>query len=183
MARLIDAYEDGLLQKQEFEPRIQTARERLARLEAEAAAQSGRERQQEDLRFVVGQLQAFAEQVRQGLDKADWATRQGIIRALVRRVEIGPEEIRIVYRVTPRPFDPSPTGGALPDCPWSRCPMAEKWPLRTSPPKGPMRPWHTVGLDIPRPVARLQSRTPLLQAMVILPWRGKGHNEQTVAGR
>jgi hypothetical protein len=34
--------------------------------------------------------------------------------------------------------------------------------------QGPVRPWHTVGLDIPCPVARLQSRTPLLQATVIL---------------
>jgi hypothetical protein len=33
-----------------------------------------------------------------------------------------------------------------------------------------MRHWHTVGLDIPRQVARLQSLTPLLQAMVILPY-------------
>ena len=29
-----------------------------------------------------------------------------------------------------------------------------------------MRHWHTVGLDIPRQVARLQSLTPLLQANV-----------------
>jgi site-specific DNA recombinase len=130
IARLIDAYEDGLLQKHEFEPRIQTARERLARLQTEAAAQSGREQEQEDLRFVVGQLQTFAEQVRQGLDKADWATRQDIIRALVRRVEIGPEAVRIVYRVTPRPFDSGPARGALPDCTGRGCPMAEKWPQR-----------------------------------------------------
>jgi gamma-glutamyl:cysteine ligase YbdK (ATP-grasp superfamily) len=29
-----------------------------------------------------------------------------------------------------------------------------------------MRHWHTVGLDIPRQVARLQSLTPLLQARI-----------------
>src|SRR5215831_4876575 len=51
--------------------------------------------------------------------------------------------------------------------------MVEKrWPLRTSPSRGPMRHWHTVGLDIPCQVARLQSPTPLLQATVIL--RGEG---------
>jgi site-specific DNA recombinase len=131
ITRLIDAYEDGLLQKQEFEPRMQTARERLLRLEVEAAAQSGRERESEDLRLVLGQLQAFAEQVRQGLDKADWATRQDIIRALVRRVEIGSEEIRIVYRVTPRPFDPSPSRGDLPDCARRGYPMVGKKRPRT----------------------------------------------------
>ena len=31
--------------------------------------------------------------------------------------------------------------------------------------QGPVRHWHTVGVDIPRQVARLQSLTPLLQAM------------------
>src|SRR5437763_7918272 len=36
IARLIDAYGEGLLEKEEFEPRIRTARERLARLQSEA---------------------------------------------------------------------------------------------------------------------------------------------------
>jgi site-specific DNA recombinase len=116
IARLIDAYEDGLLQKPEFEPRVQRARERLTRLEAEAEAQAGREREHDDLRLVLDQFQVFAEQVRQGLDNADWQTRREIIRALVKRVEIGPEEARIVYRVTPRPFDLGPAGNSLPDC-------------------------------------------------------------------
>ena len=114
IARLIDAYEDGLLQKSDFEARVQRARERLARLEAEA--QASREREDEDLRLVLDQFQTFAEQVRQGLGNADWQTRREIIRALVKRVEIGPEEARIVYRVAPCPVGPSPAGGGLPDC-------------------------------------------------------------------
>jgi site-specific DNA recombinase len=116
IARLIDAYEGGLLQKAEFEPRLQNARQRLERLESQAQTQANLEREQEDLRLVLGQFKAFAEQVRQGLDKASWAARRVIICALVKRVEIGPEEVRIVYRVTPRPFEPSPEQGLLPDC-------------------------------------------------------------------
>jgi site-specific DNA recombinase len=129
ITRLIDAYADGLLQKEEFEPRLRSARERLGRLETQEQAQAGREREHEDLRLVLGQFQAFAEQVRQGLDKANGAARREIIRALVKRVEIGPEEARIVYRVTPRPFDPSPEGGILPDCSRRGRPMADKGPL------------------------------------------------------
>src|ERR1043165_4471213 len=45
------------------------------------------------------------------------------------------------------------------------------WPLMTFPPRGPTHQWHTVGLDIPCQVARLQSLTPLLQALFILPWQ------------
>jgi site-specific DNA recombinase len=36
ISRLIDAYQDGYLDKAEFEPRIQGLKERLAQLEAEA---------------------------------------------------------------------------------------------------------------------------------------------------
>ena len=38
--------------------------------------------------------------------------------------------------------------------------------------QGPVRHWHTVGLDIPRQVARLQSLTPLLQAVSVYPADG-----------
>jgi hypothetical protein len=48
-------------------------------------------------------------------------------------------------------------------------------PLKMLAPSGPMRHWHTVGLDIAHQVARLQSLTPLLEATAILPWR----NDQT----
>jgi len=123
IARLIDAYEAGLLEKAEFEPRLQSARQRLGRLESQAQAQAGMDREQEDLRLILGQFQEFAAQVRQGLDDANWGVRREIIRALVKRVEIGPEEVRIVYRVTPRPFDSSPERGILPDCSRLRRPI------------------------------------------------------------
>src|SRR5262245_20068806 len=40
--------------------------------------------------------------------------------------------------------------------------------MLTFPSRGLMRHWHTVGLDIPRQVARLQSLTPLIQAMYFI---------------
>jgi len=49
--------------------------------------------------------------------------------------------------------------------------------------QGPVRHGHTVGLDIPCQVARLQSLTPLLQATVILPERPRRPNERARAGR
>jgi len=116
IARLIDAYAEGLLEKKEFEPRLRSAKERLAKLEAEAQAQAEEEAQEEELRLVIGHLQEFAEQVRQGLSKTDWAARRAIIRALVKRVEVDAEEVRVVYRVSPPPFVESPDGGFLPDC-------------------------------------------------------------------
>ena len=57
------------------------------------------------------------------------------------------------------------------------------WPLMTFPPRGPMHHWHTVGLDIPRQVARLQSLTPLLQAVLILPGQMTRHQPEGNEGK
>ena len=51
LARLIDGYQEGLLQKEEFEPRSRAARERLARLEAEAKDVAERRDQDRALRL------------------------------------------------------------------------------------------------------------------------------------
>ena len=116
IARLIDAYEEGLLDKREFEPRIRAAKERLSQLQAEAQAQAEEESQEQELRLVIGHMQEFAKRVHSGLAEADWSTRREIIRALVKRVEVDKEEVRIVYRVSPPPFVKSPEGGFLQDC-------------------------------------------------------------------
>ena len=119
IARLIDAYEDGILEKSEFEPRIQQAKQRLEGLRSEAQAQVDEQAQQEELRLVIGRMQDFAGQVAEGLENADWATRREIIRAVVKQIEIDTEEVRIVYKVEPIPFDSAPGRGLLPHC-WRR---------------------------------------------------------------
>jgi site-specific DNA recombinase len=116
ITRLIDAYQEGLLEKTEFEPRLRASKERLARLEAAAREQAARQSQEQELRLALGCLEEFAAQVETGLAEADWSTRRAIIRALVKRIEIGPEEIRVVYRVSPPPFVEGPQGGTLQHC-------------------------------------------------------------------
>src|SRR5512144_1358461 len=119
ISRLIDAYGDGLLDKSEFEPRITAARERLTKLEAEHRQRIGEAAQEAELRLVIGQLEEFAKRVSQGLQEPDWATRREVVRALVRRVEIDEQEVRIVYRVTPSPFERGPQQGRSQHC-WGR---------------------------------------------------------------
>jgi site-specific DNA recombinase len=115
LSRLIDAYSEGLLSKEEFAPRLEAARQRLQRLEAEARDQAAAAARQVELRLALRCLQDFAVQVHQGLEKADGTTQREIIRALVKRVEVGPNEVRIVYRVAPVPFVEAPNGGTLQD--------------------------------------------------------------------
>ena len=116
IARLIDAYSEGLMEKREFEPRVRDFRERLRRLEAEAKEQADLAAQERELRLVIGRLQEFAARVQAGLAEADWSTRREIIRTLVKRVEVEEGEVRVVYRVNISPFAESPEGGSLPDC-------------------------------------------------------------------
>jgi site-specific DNA recombinase len=116
IARLIDAYSDGLLEKEEFQPKIRASKERLARLESEAKQLANEEAQRAQLRLVIGKLQEFTEHLDQGLDKADWATRREIIRALVKEIEVSDAQVRLVYRVNAVPFVKAPNGGIAQDC-------------------------------------------------------------------
>ncbi len=111
ISRLIDAYGDGLLDKGEFEPRLRQAKERLTRMQGEASAASGRAAERAELRLVLGHLDAFCERVREGLEQADWATRREIIRGLVKSIKIEDQQVRISYRINPRPFADGPSGG------------------------------------------------------------------------
>ena len=119
ISRLIDAYGEGLLDKSEFVPRIAAARERLAKLEAEYRQRIGEAAKEAELRLVTGQLEEFASRVSQGLQEPDWETRREVVRALVKKVEIDEQEVRIVYRVSPSPFEGSPQQGRSQHC-WGR---------------------------------------------------------------
>jgi site-specific DNA recombinase len=119
IARLIDAYSEGLLEKEEFEPKLRQSKERLARLQAEAKNRADEEAQRAELRLVIGKLKEFVAQFDHGLEEADWATRREIIRTLVKQIEVSNDQIRIVYRVSIVPFVEAPQGGIAQDC-WKR---------------------------------------------------------------
>ena len=103
MSRLIDSYQEGLLEKVDFEPRIRKAKERLRQLETDLEQCVDEEEQRRTLSLVIGRMKEFANTVTDGLTNADWATRRALIRAVVKRVEIGDEDVRIVYKISPDP--------------------------------------------------------------------------------
>ena len=103
IARLIDSYADGLIDKGEFEPRIARMRERLKQIEEQAQQIKDEASLERELTLILGRLDEFALRVKDGLHAADWSTRREIIRALVKRVEIDQEQVRVVFRVNPPP--------------------------------------------------------------------------------
>jgi site-specific DNA recombinase len=116
ISRLIDAYGDGLLDKSEFEPRVRAARQRVSKLQEEHKQRTEEEDTDEELRLVIGQLEEFASRVSEGLDSSNWLTRREIVRALVKRVEVDEKEARVVYRVSPSPFENRPRQVLLQHC-------------------------------------------------------------------
>jgi site-specific DNA recombinase len=116
ITRLIDAYQEGFVERDEFEPRIRAAKERLAKLETEAKAVADRKSEAQETQAAIDRLESFGSRVRDGLKDADWATRREIMRSLIRKVEVGTDSIRIEYRVGPLPFDQGPNGADSQHC-------------------------------------------------------------------
>jgi RND superfamily putative drug exporter len=108
LSRLIDSYIEGLIDKTEFEPRITQIRERIKRLEGQQQQIKDKVGLENELRLLLERLDAFASRTREGLHAVDWTTRREIIRAIVKRVEINQEQVRVVFRVgSSKPSSPA----------------------------------------------------------------------------
>jgi site-specific DNA recombinase len=119
LARLIDSYTEGYLEKSEFDSRVTRQRQRIAALDQQVRQLADAEALQRELRLLIGRLEDFAAQVEEGLETADWLTRREIIRTLVSRVEIDHTQVNVVFRVPPDPFVASPDSlnrGVLQHC-------------------------------------------------------------------
>ena len=116
LERLIDAYTEGLIGKDEFEPRIGTLREQWKVVQEEETHQQRRQSQEQDLRLVLGCLEEFAQRVRTDLEQVNWATKRDILKKLVKKIVISATEVTVVYRVDLPPFEGCPTRGFLPHC-------------------------------------------------------------------
>jgi site-specific DNA recombinase len=117
IARLTEMYEDGFLEREEFQKRMTSAQSRRKSLEDTATALADHTISESDLRLVMGQLETFAERMRLGLGESGWETRRSIVRSLVKRIEIGETDVRVVYKVSSAPFEHAPHGrGILQNC-------------------------------------------------------------------
>jgi hypothetical protein len=113
---------EGLIERGEFEPRINGMRRRLAQLEADRQRRLAEAETERNLILLVGRLDEFAEKVRGGLDGLDWNGTREIIHAMIRRVEIDGNHVNVVFRVPP-PLPPSGLG-----CPCGPMPSSgEDW--------------------------------------------------------
>jgi len=123
---LLDRDTAALIDQPAFEPRITQRRQRIAHVEAQRQQLAEPEALHTDLRLMSGRLEDFAAQVRTGLAEADWSRQRELIRALVKRVGVAHDQVPVVFRIDPRPGDPSPEKKSLQHCrrshhaPWRR---------------------------------------------------------------
>jgi site-specific DNA recombinase len=97
--RLIDSYSEGVIDKEQFTPRLSRTKSRIEEIEARIHANAeGADRRQE-LRFLMNHFQKLAVHVGPDIDGADWNRRREIVRSLVERIEIGRADIAIVFRL------------------------------------------------------------------------------------
>src|SRR5438094_9940738 len=101
VARLIDSYADGLVDKGEVEPRRLRVRRRMPRLDAERQQLADDATLHTELQLIIGRLEDFAAKVHGGLEEADWASKRDLIRTLVKRLEVARDQVNIVFRVEP----------------------------------------------------------------------------------
>jgi site-specific DNA recombinase len=113
VSRLIDAYQEGLLSKEEFEPRLRQTRARLAALEREATAAAQQRHERETFQDALIIFKTFADHIQSSLANADLPTRIKIVRWLIKRIEVDQQQIRIIYKVGPHPFERSRPEGRL----------------------------------------------------------------------
>jgi site-specific DNA recombinase len=119
VARLIDGYAEGLIEKAEFEQRITGLRQRIKIWEQQAAALRDEAALNRTLSLIIGRLEDFAKQIQRRMTTLDWSLQRDLIRLLVKRVEVDHDEINVVFRVAPPPgsLPPSPKDGRnLQDC-------------------------------------------------------------------
>jgi len=116
MSRLIDAYQDELIDRTEFESRLSHSKQRLSNLDEQITEMSQERHRLQNLQLVIGQVETFAKMVEGSLEKANFSTKRQVIKALVKHIEIGEEDVKIVYRVDSLPFAQTPEKGFLQHC-------------------------------------------------------------------
>ncbi len=99
ISRLIDAYAEGHIEKQDFELRIKSIKQRLALAEEQMQKQKDRHLMEVELKLIIGKMEEFSKLITTGLDNADWNTKRNVICALVKRIEAGRDLINVVFRV------------------------------------------------------------------------------------
>ena len=98
MDRLIDSFAEGVIDKDQFTPRMNRTKTRISEIDAKIAAQTPDQGKLARLQLVRSRLTEISSHLQNELSDADWTTKREIIRALVQRIEIGRKKVAVALR-------------------------------------------------------------------------------------
>ncbi len=99
IARMIDSYADGIIEKREFEPRIKRMRVRLSQIETQLAKSAEAAESDRQLRLLIVQLEEFSSRVITNLQELDWDTKRNVIRSLVKCINLDLNSVNVTFRI------------------------------------------------------------------------------------
>ncbi len=165
IARLLEAYQEGLVALEELRARMPDLRKKEASLRAEQDALDAQLLDQETYLVLAENLESFLARLREKADGASVAERQQVLRLIVKEVLVGPQRVVIRHSIpTPSGGPPAPgyllRGRSPFPTPRQPCPLgprralrqATKGPGRTgeaSPPRTRQLPSHSVRRRLP----------------------------------
>ena len=100
---LIDSYAQQYITKDEFEPRIQIMRQNLKITEEQRNKLAEQKNLTREIKIVVTSLEQFSGGIMANMDKLDWHEKREVMRRVVKRIELGEDEINVVYRINKLP--------------------------------------------------------------------------------
>jgi site-specific DNA recombinase len=101
--RLIDGYTEGVIEKIEFEPRIKIYKKKLYNVQEQLSQLDYNQTQSNEIKILIEKFEIFSSNIKQRLENVDWQTKRDIFEALIKQVEIGKENVNIVFRISSYP--------------------------------------------------------------------------------
>ena len=96
---LIDSYTQEYINKSEFEIRIKTMRQNLKIIQEQQKDLVTQKNLINKTEIVINDLKTFSYEISSKLDSLDWHGKREVISKIIKRIDIGEEEINIVYKV------------------------------------------------------------------------------------
>jgi hypothetical protein len=107
--RLLDAFQGGFLQKQEFEERARKLAERIAGLEVDLKGLQAEEQKSLGGKYLLSRIADFTQVVRKKLDTMSFQERQALARTVLEEVLVDGHEVHLHFRIplVKRPEEPT----------------------------------------------------------------------------
>ena len=97
MDRLIDSFAEGVIDKDQFTPRMNRTKTRISEIDAKIAAQTSDQGRQAHIRLVRSRLTEISSHVQNELSDADWTTKREIFAPLFSESRLGKRRSQLSF--------------------------------------------------------------------------------------